>query len=145
MRTQSILLVLLMGCAPAPEASSSEELAQREADPTKQAGYALAAWRFSDRAVALRAARREVEGDEESRELFHRLHHAGAQVAAAAARGEAPSRDDLDHLEEVRRLACTHPALQELLRRQADYVELVVALDGVIFREAPRMGRRLGS
>jgi len=97
----------------------------------------------SDRHVALRAARRAVENDPMSMETFHRFDAIGRRVSEAAMAGEEPDHQDRAELDEIAMDARSDPALWELLRCQADYVEMILVVDQTLFRSAPRMGRRL--
>ena len=97
----------------------------------------------SDRHVALRAARRAVENDPMALETFQRFDAVGRRVREAAQAGEEPDLHDREELDEIAREARSDPALWELLRCQADYVEMLLLIDRSVFRSAPRMGRRL--
>jgi cell fate (sporulation/competence/biofilm development) regulator YlbF (YheA/YmcA/DUF963 family) len=97
----------------------------------------------SDRHVALTQARRAVEGDPDARELFAEFDAAGRRIQATVAAGEEPSQEERMDLERLRHRARHDQALQELLRTQADYVELLSAIERTVFRRAPSMGHRL--
>lgn len=92
----------------------------------------------SDRAIALREARRAVETDAEASAAFAEFEAAGRVVSAAVASGNEPTFDERDALDEAKNVARRNPLLWELLRRQADYVELVKQIESVLFRAAPR-------
>ena len=106
----------------------------------RQLAEALAA---SDRAIALREARRAIESDPEAERLFQEFDAVGRRIQGAAQSGLEPDMEDRIALNQAKNEAAGHPALWELLRRQADYVELLVAIDRTIFENAPRMGRGL--
>jgi cell fate (sporulation/competence/biofilm development) regulator YlbF (YheA/YmcA/DUF963 family) len=97
----------------------------------------------SDRHIALQVARRAVENDPEARATFEAFDAVGRRIRESVAAGEQPDHEDRVELERLRYQARTDQHLQELLRAQADYVELLRAVEDTVFRRAPSMGHHL--
>lgn len=97
----------------------------------------------SDRAIALNAAVIAVQNDPEARELFARFQAAGREMRAAG--DGADDSGARERLAECHQAVRANPVLQDLLRAQADYMELAVRLEEVIYSQAPRVRRAGGA
>jgi len=97
----------------------------------------------SDRHIALQVARRAVENDPEALRTFQEFDAVGRRIRESVEAGEQPDHEDRMDLERLRHQARTDRHLQDLLRAQADYVELLRAVEGTVFRRAPTMGHHL--